>query len=163
MTEQDKPRFALAMTEACSVIGCDAPSPHAMQAWWKKLAHHSCDDVVAALDFHSMHSRFAPKLADVIDYIDGTTDEQAQDRWVDILAAARRGVGSTLGMEPAAARAIEALGGMRRICMATDHELPMIARQFVSYYRVADKPTPALPIDGGPLRELTGQVGRKLV
>ena len=162
MNEEDKGRFALAMAETCSVIGCDAPTAHAMEAWWKKLRSYRCADVVAALDYHAAHSRFAPKLADITEYVDGTVDEQAQERWVDVLAAARRGVRSTLNMAPPVARAIEALGGMHRIRMATDYELPMIARQFISYCRVTDIAQPALPHDGGVLKELASQVGRKL-
>ncbi|MFO1326067.1 MAG: hypothetical protein U1F56_01825 [Rubrivivax sp.] len=76
--------------------------------------------------------RFCPKPADILRQIYGDAGEQALIAWGEVIAAAKAG-GARFG--GAAQDAIESMGGMGRLRMASEAENGFLQRQFVAAYK----------------------------
>jgi hypothetical protein len=81
--------------------------------------------------------RFAPKVADIVRLLEGTTEDKAALAWGKALDAAQR-VGSYSDVvfdDPAIHAAIEDVGGWPKFCRAETKDLGYLQHRFCESYR----------------------------
>lgn len=127
----------------------------AMRIWADALDGIDADTIDAAFARHLRDhdaGRFCPKPADILRQIHGDADERALVAWGEVIAAARAGGRRFDGPTQAA---IDSMGGMGRLRLATEAENGFLQRQFVAAFK-AYKNREELP----PLLQSVGDVLR---
>lgn len=127
----------------------------AMRIWADALDGIDADTIDAAFARHLRDhdaGRFCPKPADILRQIHGDADERALVAWGEVIAAARSGGRRFDGPTQAA---IDSMGGMGRLRLATEAENGFLQRQFVAAFK-AYKNREELP----PLLQSVGDVLR---
>ena len=110
-------------------------SDFAVTMWLEDLSGYPVSAVCEAFARHrrdTKRGQWLPKTADILAQIHGDADEQALIAWGEVIAAARSGGGR---FEGPAQEAIDSMGGMGRIRMATEHENGFLQRQFVASFK----------------------------
>lgn len=136
-------------------------SDFALRIWSDALDGIDADTIDAAFARHLRDhdaGRFCPKPADILRQIHGSADDQALIAWGEVIAAARSGGRRFDGPTQ---EAIESMGGMGRLRLASEAENGFLQRQFVAAYKAfrlrASAPPlledePRLQIVGGDAR-----------
>lgn len=110
-------------------------SDFAVRMWLEDLAGYPIEAVCEAFARHrrdTKRGQWLPKSADILAQLQGDADEQALIAWGEVISAARSGGGRFDGPTQ---EAIDAMGGMGRIRMATEQENGFLQRQFVASYK----------------------------
>jgi hypothetical protein len=135
--EQDE--FSELVSAAMAYYGATA-SPYVLSVWWAACERYAIEQVSAALTRHAMNpdtGRFAPKVADIVRLLEGTTEDQASLAWGKALEAAQR-VGAYSDVvfdDPAIHATIEDLGGWPKFCRAESKDLSYLQHRFCESYR----------------------------
>lgn len=109
----------------------------AIRIWSSALDEFSADDIDAAFDQHLRNTeagRWLPKPADILRHLKGDIGEAALVEWGRVLAAARAGGGKSFGGPTDSA--LDSIGGMYALRMASEDQQPFLQRQFVAAFRV---------------------------
>lgn len=95
--------------------------------------------------------RWCPKPADILRQIKGDANDRALIAWGEVLAAAKAG---GRRFEGPMQQAIEGMGGMARIRLSQETELPFLQRQFVAAFKAYHARAENPPLIGGEVQRL---------
>jgi hypothetical protein len=127
------------LTDAMAYYGTTA-SPYVLSVWWAACERYTMEQVRQALTRHAMNpdtGRFAPKVADIVRLLEGTTEDKAALAWGKALDAAQR-VGAYSDVvfdDPAIHAAIEDIGGWPKFCRTESKDLSYLQHRFCESYR----------------------------
>jgi hypothetical protein len=127
------------LTDAMAYYGATA-SPYLLSVWWAACERYTMEQVRQALTRHAMNpdaGRFAPKVADIVRLLEGTTEDKAALAWGKALEAVQRvGAYSDVVFDDAAIHAtIEDLGGWPKFCRTEAKDLSYLQHRFCESYR----------------------------
>ncbi|MCP4599209.1 MAG: hypothetical protein GY847_01505 [Proteobacteria bacterium] len=109
-----------------------------MKFWWRLFEKYGGDEIEKAFLLHIESSRFFPKPADIIELIQGNTDDRAALAWDELLDGFRY-AGSYASVVFADRRimqiVLEMWGGWHTACQERDDELRFRRKDFMQLYR----------------------------
>lgn len=141
MQPNDQTRFAAAFTGIQEYYGREV-SDTVMEMYWRGLAAFDISIVERAFQQHVMTAeagRFFPKLADLVQWIEGSAGDKAQLAWTKVLFA----IGSVGHYEtvvfddPLIHAVVSDMGGWISMCELLVDDQPFKAKEFESRYRAA--------------------------
>ena len=109
----------------------------AIRVWSSALEGYDADTIDAAFDAHLRDTdagRFMPKPADILRKLKGDLGDTALVEWGAVLECARDGGGRRFS--GATGQALDSIGGMYALRMASQDQVPFLQRQFVSAFKV---------------------------
>lgn len=139
MQQDEKPKFAQLVTDVLAFYRQDT-SPFALQVWWSACERFDFEQVSKALTKHAMdpdRGQFAPKPADMVRMLQGTSTDKAMLAWGKCLSAMER-VGAYTDVvfdDPAIHAAVEDLGGWPKVCRTELKELSYLQHRFCEAHR----------------------------
>jgi hypothetical protein len=146
MQPTNRPAFVLLITESQAFYRQDV-SDFAMAVWWQACLRYDLEQVQKALTAHAMdpeRGQFAPKPADLVRQLDGTTTDRAALAWSKLHDAAQT-VGAYTDVvfdDPAIHAVVLDLGGWSSVCRTQTSELSYLRHRFTESYRAyAGRPT----------------------
>lgn len=134
MKPHEKSAFGKLITDVLAYYRQDASS-FTLSLWWQACQPFEMEQVSKALSAHAMdaeHGVYAPKVADVMRVLSGTTTDRAALAWGKVLGA-MSAVGSYSDVvfdDPAIHAAIEDMGGWVKICRGETTELSYLQHRF---------------------------------
>lgn len=150
MAPHEKPEFVELLTQALGFYG-QAVSPFAMGVWWQACKGFELADVARALTAHAMdpdRGQFAPKPADLVRVLRGTSADRSLIAWGKVLDAMQRvGAYRTVVFDDSAIHAAVAdMGGWPAICRGNADELQFTQRRFCDLHKAySARPDAAYP------------------
>mgnify|MGYP000871553869 FL=1 len=139
MVENEKRDLFTLVADALAYYRQDA-STFTLQVWWHACQPYTLDQVRKALTAHAMdpeRGQFAPKVADVVRVLSGTSTDRAALAWGKALEA-MGSVGAYTDVvfdDPAIHAAIEDLGGWPKVCRTEMKELGFLQHRFCESHR----------------------------
>lgn len=139
MIGTDKPEFFALMADVQAFYGKDF-SEFAGRVWWEALRAYDLAAVQDALNRHCVNpdsGQFAPKPADVVKMLAGSTQDAALVAWSKVDRAVRE-VGtyrSVVFDDPVIHRVVTDMGGWVLIGGKDNDEWPFVRNEFVNRYR----------------------------
>lgn len=139
MQENESTRFADLLTAAMAYYGKEA-SLFMLSIFWDALKRFEFEDVSRAFSLHAQNpdnGQWAPKVADVVKLIEGSTATQGMTAWAKVLKA----IGSVGRMrsvafdDPLIHVVLDEMGGWYALCSTNEAELPFKAREFERRYQ----------------------------
>lgn len=115
-------------------------STFALDVWWNALKGYDLAAVVDAFNRHLANpdaGQYAPKPADIIRMLQGSTQDSALRAWAKVDQAVRR-VGTYADVvfdDPLIHRVIQDMGGWIGLGSKTEDEWPFVAKEFENRYR----------------------------
>jgi hypothetical protein len=115
-------------------------SPFSLSLFWEALKGFEFEQVSAALTRHAMNpdnGQFAPKIADIVKQLSGTTSDKAKIAWGKAYAAMEQ-VGAYQDVcfdDGIIHLVIEDVGGWVKICRTETKDLGYVQHQFCESYR----------------------------
>lgn len=157
MNSNDQTRFKELVTSIADTYSKEF-TPTELKLWWNMFKPYSIEAFEQAVYQHIAcpdSGMFAPKPADIMKFITGTTkqneqaiEDKAELAWQVIEGEIRR-IGSygSLKMEDKQAlAAVQALGGWKHLCSLTNDQMVWAHKEFVSTYQNYERtPVEALP------------------
>ncbi len=150
MKPTDKPAFAQLLADALAFYRQDV-STFALSVWWQACEAFDLEQVAKALTAHALdpdRGQFAPKPADLVRVLRGTSVDRSLIAWGKVLDAMQR-VGayrSVVFDDGAIHAAISDMGGWPALCRTTTDELPFTQKRFCDLHRAyAARPDAAYP------------------
>lgn len=139
MNASDKPEFFALMADVQAFYGKDF-SAFAGRVWWEAMKAYDFRAVADALNRHCVNpdsGQFAPKPADVVKMLAGSTQDAALVAWSKVDRAVREvGTGrSVVFDDPAIHRVVTDMGGWTPLGQKTEDEWPFVRNEFVNRYR----------------------------
>lgn len=114
-------------------------TPFIARIFWESLMRFDFDDVSRAFTVHAQdpdHGQFAPKIADIIRQLEGSTQTQGMRAWSKV-ERALRSVGQYQSVafdDPLIHAVIDGMGGWVALCLTAVDQLPFRAREFERSY-----------------------------
>jgi hypothetical protein len=139
MQPNQMPDFAALLTDVMAYYGKDC-SNFTLQVWWAACQRFDYEQVATAMQRHATdpdRGQFAPKVADIIRVLDGTTTDRAALAWGKVLEA-MGSVGAYSDVvfdDPAIHAAVEDLGGWPKVCRTETKELSFLQHRFQEAHR----------------------------
>lgn len=139
MRSEDKPALYALVADALGYYRQNA-SEFTLQIWWQACQRYDMEQVAKAMTAHAMdpdRGQFAPKVADIIRILSGTTTDRAQLAWGRVLEAASS-VGAYTDVafdDPAIHATVEDLGGWPKVCRTESKDLGYLQHRFCESYR----------------------------
>ena len=139
MQQAEKPKFAQLVTDVLAFYRQDT-SPFALQVWWSACERFDFEQVSKALTQHAMdpdRGQFAPKPADMVRMLQGTSTDKAMLAWGKCLSAMER-VGAYTDVvfdDPAIHAVVEDLGGWPKVCRGDLKDLSYLQHRFTEAHR----------------------------
>ena len=139
MTQDDYEEFA-GMVGAITELYGRAASEFAITIWWGALRQYELSAVRQAFDRHVRNpdsGQFAPKPADLIRMMGGTTQDSALVAWAKVDRALRVvGTYRSVAFDDALVhRVLTEMGGWTALGAKTEKEWPFVAKEFQNRYR----------------------------
>lgn len=134
MKSNEKAAFSGLITDVMAYYGKDA-SNFTLSLWWQACQGFEMEQVSKALSSHAMDAErgvYAPKVADVVRVLAGTTTDRAALAWGKVLGA-MSAVGAYSDVvfdDPAIHAAIEDMGGWVKVCRGETAELSYLQHRF---------------------------------
>jgi hypothetical protein len=134
MRESEKPEFSRLLTNVMAYFGKDC-TPFVLDLWWGACTNFSIEQVRKALNAHAMDAErgvYAPKVADIVRVLAGTSTDRAALAWGKVLGA-MGSVGAYSDVvfdDPAIHAAIVDCGGWTKICRGEMAELSYLQHRF---------------------------------
>lgn len=141
MNTQDYDQFCQAMTATMELYNKPSLSEFSLSLWWGALNCYTLPEVLGGLSRHVQNpdsGQFAPKPADVVRAIGGTTHDNSAMAWAKVDRAVRSigGYEDVVFDDAYIHAAIEDMGGWVRVCTGhTDEDWPFVQREFENRYR----------------------------
>lgn len=110
-------------------------SEYVLQVWIDDLTGYPIEAVCQAFVRHrrdTKRGQWLPKSADILLQLHGDADERALIAWGEVISAAKAGGARFDGPVQAA---LDSMGGMGRIRMASESENGFLQRQFVAAFK----------------------------
>lgn len=139
MHDTDKGRFADLLTDVMAYYGKDA-TEFMLNIFWDSLRRFDIEDVSRAFTVHAQNpdnGQFAPKVADIMRMIEGSTQTQGMLAWSKVQRAIQS-VGrmrSVVFDDPIIHVVITDMGGWYSLCSCNEDDLPFKARDFEKRYQ----------------------------
>lgn len=139
MQPTDLKPFQRLLTDALAYYGKDA-TKFTLDVWWNACQQFDLEQVSKALTAHAMdpeRGQFAPKVADIIRVLAGTSTDRASLAWGKVLEAAQR-VGAYQDVvfdDPAIHAAVEDCGGWPKLCRTDLKELGYLQHRFCESHK----------------------------
>lgn len=138
MNNDEKERFAKMWTAAFEMYGKTATTGM-LQLVWGSLQRFELSDIQRALTAHINNpesGQFPPKPADIVKYIEGSSETRSMLAWTKVMKAVRS-VGSyedVIFDDPIIHAVIRDMGGWVDLCSMYDKDVPFKAREFSKRY-----------------------------
>lgn len=159
MNESDRPGFARLLNDALAFYGKDV-SAFAMRVWWQACERFSMEQVTQAMTAHALdpdRGQFAPKPADLIRVLHGTSADRSLIAWGKVIDAAQRAGAyeSVVFDDGAIHSAISDMGGWPAVCRSKADELQFVQKRFCELHRAySGRPNAPYPASLPGLHEL---------
>jgi len=139
MTQDDFKKFHEGIVGVMSFYRQDISS-FALDIWWTALKHYDLKAITEAFSRHLMNpdsGQFAPKPADIVRMLQGSTQDSALQAWAKVDKAVRQvGTGSDVVFDDAIIhRVLQDMGGWLALGNKTEDEWPFVAKEFENRYR----------------------------
>lgn len=139
MNHEDKKAFARLLTDALAFYGKDV-TLFSLDVWWEACQPFEFSLVRRAFTRHAMDAergQFAPKPADLVRQLSGTSSERAALAWGRAIdEAARIGAYTDVAFDdPAIHATIEDLGGWPKFCRGEVKDLSYLQHRFCESYK----------------------------
>lgn len=139
MRPEDKPALYSLVADALGYYRQNA-SEFTLQIWWQACQRYDLEQVQKAMTAHAMdpeRGQFAPKVADMVRILEGTSTDRAQLAWGRVLeAAASIGAYTDVAFDdPAIHATVEDLGGWVKVCRSETKDLGYLQHRFCESYR----------------------------
>lgn len=150
MTESDRNELGTLLTQALGFYG-QTLSPFALGVWWQACQGFDVADVRKALTGHAMdpdRGQFAPKPADLVRMLRGTSADRSLIAWGKVLDAMQRvGAYRTVVFDDGAIHAaITDMGGWPAVCRGNVDELQFTQKRLCDLHRAYSlRPDAAYP------------------
>lgn len=138
MQANDMPDFLNLMTGLGALYGKPMNEP-LIEIYWRALSRFDFAAVKEALQAHIDNpdaGQYMPKPADVVRYLEGSSQTQALQSWSRVVKAIGQ-IGcyrSLIFDDPVIHAVIEDMGGWVNLCKVTEDELPFRAQEFAKRY-----------------------------
>lgn len=139
MNMNDYQNFSKLITEVITFY--EKPvTEFALKIWWNALRDKELDAIVSAIDAYVRNpdnGHFAPKPANIIKLMEGSTLDNAYIAWTKVENAIRK-IGpyeSVIFDDPIIHAVILDMGGWISFCEVTEKELPFFAKEFENRYQ----------------------------
>ena len=139
MQSHDLSQFRQLLTDVMAYYGKDC-SKFMLSVWWQALNAFDLEQVQSSLQRHATDAergQFAPKVADIVRLLQGTTTDRAAMAWGKVHEA-MGSVGAYTDVvfdDPAIHAVIEDLGGWPKVCRNDIAELSYLQHRFQEGYR----------------------------
>jgi hypothetical protein len=139
MQRSDREAFGALVTDALAYYGKDA-TRFTLDVWWQACQPFTLEQVSKALTGHATdpeRGQFAPKVADIVRQLAGTSTDRAALAWGKVHEA-MSAVGAyqdVLFDEPAIHAAVEDCGGWPKMCRTDLKELGLLQHRFMQSHR----------------------------
>lgn len=139
MRQSDKPNFVILLTDVMAYYGKDASS-FMLDLWWDACQNFEFEQVAKALNIHAKDAErgvFAPKVADMVRVLSGTTTDRAALAWGKVLEAISA-VGAYQDVvfdDPAIHASIADCGGWMKVCRSDMSELSYLQHRFCQSHK----------------------------
>lgn len=139
MKPSEKVEFAQLITDVLAYYRQDA-SAFVLTLWWGACKDFEFEQVSKALSAHATDAErgvYAPKVADVVRVLAGTTTDKSALAWGKVLGA-MTAVGAYSDVvfdDPAIHAAVEDLGGWPKVCRGEVAELSYLQHRFCQSYK----------------------------
>lgn len=139
MKPTEKIAFSQLITDVLAYYRQDASS-FTLSLWWQACQGFEMEQVSKALSGHAMDAErgvYAPKVADVVRVLAGTTTDRAALAWGKVLGA-MSAVGAYSDVvfdDPAIHAAIEDMGGWVKVCRGETAELSYLQHRFCTSHK----------------------------
>lgn len=139
MRQDQQDEFVSLITDVLKFYRQDT-TPFTLEVWWQACQRFDLDQVRRALTGHAMDAErgvFAPKPADIVRKLEGTSTDRAMLAWGKALNAMQR-VGAYSDVvfdDPAIHAAIEDLGGWPKVCRAETKDMSYLQHRFCESHR----------------------------
>ena len=143
MREEDRKPFAALVSGVLGVYE-KAATPLVLSVWWEAMQPFDFEAVRDAMNRHAVNpdnGQFAPKPADIVRLLRGSSQDAALVAWSKVDRAVRS-VGpyrSVVFDDPLIHVVIADMGGWPDLARSTDDEWPFVAKQFENRYRGATR------------------------
>lgn len=137
--ESDRPEF-LRVLDACAAMYRCELSSDVVELWWNVLADYDIVAVKAGLTKHVRNpdtGQFMPKPADVIKFLEGTTQDTALFAWATVYQKIKHegAWSSPLFDDPLIHVVLRDMGGWTLLCELREADVPFRAKEFENRYR----------------------------
>lgn len=146
MTPADKPEFLKRIIGLAAVKPGKPLTEEAYEIWWSSLEHWEFEDFKKAAAHLAICVEFMPSPYH-FEQLRKAAKPTAGEAWARIREMARRSFEGT-PEDPIAARALQALGGLRTVAMCDSDKVHFLERRFAEHYEAmgdADTVRTALP------------------
>lgn len=139
MLQSERGDFAQLVTDVLAYYRQDA-SRFVLDLWWNACKTFDFEQIQKAMQRHATdpeHGQFAPKVADLVRILSGTTTDRAALAWGKVLEA-MSAVGAYTDVvfdDPAIHAAAEDMGGWPKMCRTDLKELGLLQHRFMQSYR----------------------------
>lgn len=139
MQQHERGEFAQLITDVLAYYRQDA-SRFVLDIWWNACKPFDLQQVQKAMQRHATdpeHGQFAPKVADLVRILQGTTTDRAALAWGKVLEA-MSSVGAYTDVvfdDPAIHAAADDMGGWPKMCRTDLKELSHLQHRFMQSYR----------------------------
>ena len=139
MQPSDRADFAQLITDVLAYYRQDA-SRFVLDLWWSACQPFDFQQIQRAIQRHATdpeHGQFAPKVADLVRILQGTTTDRASLAWGKVLEA-MSAVGAYTDVvfdDPAIHAAADDMGGWPKMCRTEIKELGLLQHRFMQSYR----------------------------
>lgn len=139
MTPNERPKFAQLLTDVMAYYGKDT-STFMLDLWWQACLNFDITQVQKALNTHAMDAErgvYAPKVADVVRVLQGTTTDRAALAWGKVLGAMGSvGAYQDVVFDDAAIHAaVMDCGGWTKMCRSDLSELSYLQHRFCQSHK----------------------------
>lgn len=137
MTPSDRSAFTELLTDVLGFYG-QTTSPFALSVWWGACKGMELPVIRNAFTAYAMdpsRGHFAPKPADLIRAVRGSSEERATLAWSDLIGQVRS-VGSygSPTLDASMRAGLDAIGGWHALCRSEEKSLSFLQRQFAEAY-----------------------------
>lgn len=139
MQQHERAEFGQLVTDVLAYYRQDA-SRFVLDLWWNACKPFALEQVRQAMQRHATdpeHGQFAPKVADLVRILAGTTTDRASLAWGKVLEA-MSAVGAYTDVvfdDPAIHAAADDMGGWPKMCRTELKELGLLQHRFMQSYR----------------------------
>ena len=139
MRSEELYNFKALLTDVMAYYGKDC-SEFTLTVWWGALQNFAFEQVSTALQRHATdpeRGQFAPKVADIVRVLQGTTTDRAALAWGKVHDAMSR-VGAYTDVvfdDPAIHAVVEDLGGWPKVCRWPVEELSYLQHRFQASHK----------------------------
>lgn len=139
MHTSEQQRFAELVTSALGYYRQDV-TPFTLAVWWQGCQPFALEQVSKALTAHATdpdRGQFAPKVADIVRILGGTTTDRAALAWGKVYEAMGSvGAYTDVVFDDAAIHAaVSDMGGWQKMCRSSMDELSYLQHRFCESYR----------------------------